>query len=347
MKNKSVYDFSVAESDAVNTLRTITLFGKNVSTYKFALLSTLMQRGPSDALKYQDIRDGFVKELFRHYKGSPAQYTGGSNSLTHTFDDYLKNGEVQNEWQKVIAAAEPLIYKNVFDAFHNVGGGSIANQFILFEHDKKGKQLILTDNLNSILEVPELRNSIEEENQGRWRVVEEAWRSKLSPNLLVYNDQDKNFYSLTVSERVCLRSAVSVLLPYQHGRCFYCNRKVDTMLASHEGAFPDVDHFFPLSFLVMFQIQPVNPNGIWNLVIACKDCNRGEKGKFASPADNSYFKKLHRRNLLFVEEHRHSLKNSILISLAAQDPDGVTARMQGLYEKFRYLKGWKPPIIYP
>jgi hypothetical protein len=66
---------------------------------------------------------------------------------------------------------------------------------------------------------------IEDENQSRWLLVEEAWRNKLSPNMLEYHNGE--FISINKSnERVNLRSAVNVLLPYQHGNCFYCNKKI-------------------------------------------------------------------------------------------------------------------------
>ena len=35
-KEKEIYDFINEDSDPLNTLRTILLFGRNVSTYKFA-----------------------------------------------------------------------------------------------------------------------------------------------------------------------------------------------------------------------------------------------------------------------------------------------------------------------
>ncbi|HIM06168.1 MAG TPA: hypothetical protein EYG53_13240, partial [Gammaproteobacteria bacterium] len=75
-------------------------------------------------------------------------------------------------------------------------------------------------------------------------------------------------------------NAVDTLRPYQHGRCFYCNRVLQEDVDKEHDAFADVDHVIPLSLLVR---QPpnlgVNPNGVWNLVLACKKCNRGQQGK--------------------------------------------------------------------
>ena len=153
---------------------------------------------------------------------------------------------------------------------------------------------------------------------------EEAWKNKLSPNLLVY-DNDKNIYSVVQGQkRVNLRSAVDVLIPYQHARCFYCNKKLNVNAKSNENDFPDVDHVIPFSaFNNQIFTDKINSNVIWNLVIACQECNRGNKGKFNSPPDKYYFEKLINRNILFTQEHKHSLKNTILISLGASNHQQV------------------------
>ena len=110
--------------------------------------------------------------------------------------------------------------------------------------------------------------------------------------------------------------------------------------------FPDVDHFWPFSFLNKFDISPLQVNGIWNLVICCQECNRGGSGKFDSPPSIDYFHKLIKRNLLFTEEHRHSLKNSILISMNAFNSGEVESRMLKMYNLFYQISGWKPKKVY-
>ena len=45
--------------------------------------------------------------------------------------------------------------------------------------------------------------------------------------------------------------------------------------------------------------------------LVARGFNRGESGKFDAPPDSSFFKELLTRNLLYVEEHKHSLRNSI------------------------------------
>ena len=126
--------------------------------------------------------------------------------------------------------------------------------------------------------------------------------------MLVYDKDENIFYSESKYQRVGLRSAVDILMPYQKGDCFYCNRQLDRQSDSQNDSFPDVDHFYPFSLFNNQNMIAANPNGVWNLVIACKSCNRGGDGKFDAPPDRLYFRKLLERNLLFVEEHKHSLK---------------------------------------
>ena len=45
----------------------------------------------------------------------------------------------------------------------------------------------------------------------------------------------------------------------------------------------------------------MNINGVWNLVLSCKSCNRGENGKFAKlPKSQPYLEKLYNRNDVFM-----------------------------------------------
>ncbi|MEZ9874673.1 HNH endonuclease [Vibrio breoganii] len=166
--------------------------------------------------------------------------------------------------------------------------------------------------------------------------------------MLSYDQEDGLFYSELENDnqRIGLRSAVDTLLPYQNGRCFYCNRKVSKFVLSHYDEFADVDHFFPISILSRIGKDVPNPNGVWNLVIACKKCNRGQNGKFDAPPINEYYESLVTRNILFFEEHRHSLKNAICLSLNATTKQAIRNRMDSIYFYFKPLAGWRPERIF-
>ena len=343
---KEIKSYLEEDNSSLNTFRTLILFGKNSATYKFAFCHSLLKLTARNEVKYDDLRDEFVKELLAHYEKNPHQFSRESTKLTQAMGVYLKTSQNETDWNTLLTVAENSIYNNVFDAFQNVGNGTINKEYQLFEHDKKNKKLVLTDNVNLILEDNELKETIHNENQSRWNIVEEAWRAGLAPNMLDYNEDDKTFYSVSDNyPRIGLRSAVDVLMPYQKGHCFYCNRKMSSFVSSQDDAFPDVDHFLPYSMLNNNDLN-VNPNGVWNLVIACKSCNRGADGKFDEPPKEMYYKKLKLRNLLFVEEHKHSLRNSILLSLNVANKQQLSEKMDNIYSNFRMIKGWKPRYIF-
>ena len=341
IQKKEIKQFLKDKCSAFNTFRTLVLFGMNTATYKFAFCHALLKQKPQNSIRYDDLRDDFVKEFVDHFEHNPHQFQRGTTKFTQEIASYIKSEQKGTDWTRLIDVAEKSIYNNVFDAFQNVGRGVIDKPYQLFEHDRKNRKLILTDNTNLILENDLVIKEISLENQSRWNVVEEAWRAGVSPNLLEYNDQDKTFDSISSFKRVGLRSAINILIPYQKGRCFYCSRPLNRFANLQEDSFPDVDHFLPFSLLTDDVLQGANRNGVWNLVIACKSCNRGEGGKFNSLPHESYFKKLLYRNELFAEEHNHSLKNSILISLGITKKAYVKTKIEQLHCHFKILKGWK------
>ena len=54
-----------------------------------------------------------------------------------------------------------------------------------------------------------------------------------------------------------------------------------------------------------------NLDGVWNLVLACKECNRGQKGKFSQIPDISYVEKLVKRNEYLITSH-NPLRETII-----------------------------------
>jgi hypothetical protein len=85
----------------------------------------------------------------------------------------------------------------------------------------------------------------------------------------------------------------------------------------------DVDHFFP--HILMKWIPHVNFDGVWNLVLACIDCNRGEGGKFARIPELVYLDRLYRRNEYLILSH-HPLRETLI----AQTGDTPQVRWQFL-----------------
>jgi 5-methylcytosine-specific restriction endonuclease McrA len=63
---------------------------------------------------------------------------------------------------------------------------------------------------------------------------------------------------------------------YQGGACFYCGTPITPLLGLANSA--DVDHFFP--HMLMARGLFLDLDDVWNLVLACAECNRGSAGKF-------------------------------------------------------------------
>jgi hypothetical protein len=71
----------------------------------------------------------------------------------------------------------------------------------------------------------------------------------------------------------------------------------------------DVDHFFPHK--LKNQNQGLTVDGVWNLVLACKQCNRGTNGKFDRIPSVKLLKRLHTRNEFFIGSH-HPLRETLI-----------------------------------
>jgi hypothetical protein len=132
---KILHDFFSEKNDPLTTFRTIMLFGKNTSTYKFALCHSLMNQPSRSEIKFSDLSVDFIKELYRHYNINSNQWTRGTNTITKAFDEF----SITNNFDKLIVNTEKHIFNYVLDAFHNIGGSSVKKDFILFEKIKGKK----------------------------------------------------------------------------------------------------------------------------------------------------------------------------------------------------------------
>jgi len=72
----------------------------------------------------------------------------------------------------------------------------------------------------------------------------------------------------------------------------------------------DVDHFFPHTILARTELND-NLNGVWNLVLACRECNRGERGKSARVPQIKYLERLFTRNNFLIDSH-HPLRETLI-----------------------------------
>ena len=119
-----------------------------------------------------------------------------------------------------------------------------------------------------------------------------------------------------VNRRKDVTSCRDSIAGYQKGKCFYCYRNISIQSGSEDLA--DVDHFFP--HMLASKKLSVNFDGLWNLVLACKECNRGQNGKFEQLPDRDYLKRLYKRNEFFCGS-THPLRDSVKEHAGKTEPE--------------------------
>jgi len=288
--------FYQIEPTLENYWRGIILFGKNVASYKFALAQALYDLKPvgSDLILLEDLAVPFSDHLCRHLQHAPKQITSRSSKFL-TACTQFNAGEISRDELTNITVRQG--FNNVIDAFHNVNQGEIEKRFFLDER-KTHKGIRLTENFWQLGERAQYHN-LRFETDARWKLVEQAWAMNISSRLInvEYDDNEQMLFSRNNDRRVDISSCRDSLNGYQKGRCFYCFAPIS--LEPGDEQFADVDHFIP------WTARNVVPNvdGVWNLVLACKSCNRGEKGKFAQLPTPKLLKRLRDRNEYFINSH--------------------------------------------
>lgn len=287
--------------------RSIVLFGRNVASYKFALGKSLLEIAPlgKNQVTLEELAVPFSKHICEHIAKSPKQATSKSSTFLEACSNF-NSGSITHD--ELISTTVKLGFNNVIDAFHVVNNGAIPIEFYKKEYNGRNKKIILTDDLFELNQVAYSGNFLEE-TESRWNLVETAWELKISPNLMnvEYDDAKKIFVVNDKLRRKDVTSARGALNGYQKGKCFYCYD--DISVESNSSNTCDVDHFFP--HMLQLLIPKVNLNGVWNLVLTCNSCNRGEDGKFAKVPALKYLERLHKRNEYLISSH-HPLKETII-----------------------------------
>lgn len=111
-------------------------------------------------------------------------------------------------------------------------------------------------------------------------------------------------------ERINLTVARKPLNGYRKGKCFYCYSPIS--IKSNLLNTCDIDPFVPLS-AQFNSTHDLELSGVWNLVLSCQDCNRGEvNGKFARLPEDYLLQRFYKRNEYLVESN-HPLKETIIM----------------------------------
>jgi hypothetical protein len=112
--------------------------------------------------------------------------------------------------------------------------------------------------------------------------------------------------------RAPITGARAALSGYQKGHCFYCFNPFSLLDPSP----PDVDHFFPHSLKTVGLGKTID--GVWNLVLACRRCNRGVAGKSDRVPSLKLLERLSKRNNFLIESH-HPLRETLILQTGASE----------------------------
>ena len=276
--------------------RSIILLGKNTASYKFSLAKTLLEFPRQQSLlRIDELALPFALNICEHLKLSNKQHTGSTNSFLEQCRKFNLN-EISKEDLREASIQNGFTY--VLDAFHNVTGGEAPKFFD--DNRKNDNGIILTDNFYNLLET-EQKNNFKHEVEARWRLWETAITLKINPRLLdlhLDSNGEEIFVMNENNRRVNVTSSKHAIAGYQRGKCFYCYGPINIDRENDEVC--HVDHFFPF---MLKQFNFNNVDLIWNLVLACSDCNNGESGKFAFLPDKKYLNELYKRNNYFIESN--------------------------------------------
>jgi hypothetical protein len=306
--------------------RSIVLFGRNVASYKFALAKSLLElaRNETTFISMEELAVPFSKHVGEHLRRADKQATSASSRFLEAVRQFNQGALDQDALVRKTVA---LGFQNVIEAFHVVNSGPIETQFFIDERKQRGG-IVITDDLLKLRETLQFPN-LPLEAEARWRLVETAWGLGFHPALLsVTYDRDSSVFYVRnrVRERIDVTSSRDALDGYQKGRCFYCFREIS--IEPTNPLLADVDHFLPHTLLVGGDVG-ANLNGVWNLVLACRECNRGEKGKSARVPKLRYLERLHRRNNYLIESH-HPLRDTLMLQT------GVTEGKRQTFLQQRY-----------
>jgi hypothetical protein len=219
-----------------------------------------------------------------------------------------------------------------------VNRGEIPVRFFLDERGSGKAGIRLTDELFRLREQIQFGN-LPQEVEARWRLVETAWQLNLPSRLIM--GLDDNGETLTTNHfgrRVAVTRSRDALNGYQKGKCFYCFSDI-----SIDGAavtLADVDHFFPRVLLRLGVSLPLD--GVWNLVLCCRTCNRGIAGKSSLLPEKRLLERISTRNEFLIQSH-HPLRETLIAQMGPTEDERI-GFLNSLYNEAleRLIHTWKP-----
>tara|TARA_B100001059_G_C17775241_1_gene550857 strand:- start:361 stop:1377 length:1017 start_codon:yes stop_codon:yes gene_type:complete len=284
--------------------RSIILLGRNVASYKFALAKSLLEIDTtSSEIKIANLAVPFAKNICDHLIKNEKQVTSKTSKFLEACKRF-NNAEINEEELKQTTIRMGFV--NVIDAFHIVAREETTRFFT--DNRKENKSIILTDNFYKLKE-KDIYENLKNEAESRWNLWETAISLNVNPSLLEIINDDKDECLFVFDEkkrRQNVTSSRDALNGYQKSKCFYCYKHISIQQGNENSC--DVDHFFPhiLKDYGLFEVDQ-----IWNLVLTCRECNRGSRGKFEKIPKIFYLEALNRRNNFYIESH-HPLRETII-----------------------------------
>lgn len=326
--------------------RGIILFGKNAASYKFALAKSLLELAPrgKSLIALEELAEPYARHVLEHLRSCDSQ--SPQTNIPYPFLEACRQYNRDDlSYEELIAITAREGFKVVLDKFHNVNSSAIPARF--FAKERRGsKAIALTDELFEMLEGDRAPN-LPDEVEARWRLVETAWELKVSRNLLCvnYDVEGELLFVGRSMRRTNVTSCRGALNGYQKGKCFYCFGDISIVLGS--GNLTDVDHFLPRILIEDNIAHPID--GVWNLVLACANCNRGVGGKFDRLPQPRFLERLHTRNEFLIDSH-HPLGETLVL----QTGKSKAKRLSFLNSNYNAAKTgrlinseWQPILEHP
>lgn len=305
MDNVAVFQ---AENPSLeNYWRSVILFGNNVASYKFALAKAILELIEQDTthITLESLAIPYSKHLCEHIASADRQATSRSSSFLDACRQY---NEGSISFDQLIQVTKSKGFNNVLDAFHHVNGADLPVRFFEKAAIDGTPGIILTDDVFKLGEI-RFEKNLTHEAEARWQLVETAWNLGVSVNTLSVRYDEKSDLLFVEDNKIRRRNITSVraaLNGYQKGKCFYCFDDIN--VSDDETNTCDIDHFIPHS---LQQYTKANLDGVWNLVLSCEQCNRGDNGKFAKVPALKYLERLSKRNDFLISSH-HPLRETLM-----------------------------------
>lgn len=325
--------FLDVEPTLENQWRAIILFGRNAASYKFALSKALLSLSPSENLvRLEELALPFAREVCSHLKVAPRQATNSSSRFLETCKRW-NSGEITDD--QLRDATAKLGFVNVIDAFHNLDARELPDRFFVDERRTNGG-IRLTDNFWRLTSASS-SEGLTHETESRWRLVETAWELGLNRSLITFDDTTENLFVTLSHRRQAVTSCRHALNGYQKGHCFYCYAPIS--IVPGDVTLADVDHFVPH---VLKRFLPGNLDGVWNLVLACVDCNRGVAGKSDRIPTVALLRRLHARNEYLIQSH-HPLRETLMMQTGRSGPERASY-LQTMHSEAKRMRihDWEP-----